>query len=104
MRPGARGRRGGHEPASMTELVVKQARARAPLRHEKAPCLGRQGAVESSIPVGYGAVEMAWICSGVSALSVALPIPPVLLLMAVWIADADLPFLLFPWQPEQYWV
>ena len=47
---------------------------------------------------------MAWICSGVSARSAALPIPPVLLLMAFWIADADLPFLLFPWHPEQYWV
>ena len=56
----------------------------------------------SSIPIAQGAAEMAAIWSDVRALRAVLPIPPVLLLMAFWIAVTDLPFLLFPWQPAQY--
>jgi hypothetical protein len=40
--------------------------------------------------------EMAVICAGVRALREAEPMPPVLLLMALWILEAELPRLAEP--------
>jgi hypothetical protein len=47
---------------------------------------------------------MAATWAGVSALSAAVPMPPRFELMALRVAEAELPFLPLPWHPAQYWV
>jgi len=57
-----------------------------------------------SLDSAYGAAEIAATCAEVRALSADEPMPPRLLLIALWIEAAELPFLPLPWHPLQYWV
>ena len=50
----------------------------------------------------YGAAEMAVICAVVR--NDSEPMPPLLVLIALWIELTDEPFFPLPWQPAQYWV
>jgi hypothetical protein len=52
----------------------------------------------------HGAAAMAAICAEVSARSADVPIPPLLLSMALWMLLADDPFFPLPWHPAQYWL